>query len=160
MWYVPCKTKLRTAFVTAPLTSSLHNMMDVAKSDVWSHWTTLGARFVRRAIFGIVRRFPGSADCRSPCRCAPPLAGYRIHCQELCSLDQPNHSFQAYVVSIEEVNVVGNTACKIRTVATVPRSMLTSIRADAVRYSNCGVPESPAEVACQSPAKKVASYGS
>src|ERR1700686_5363281 len=67
---------------------------------------------------------------------------------------QPNHSFQAYAVSIEEVNVVGNTACKIRTVATVSRSMLTSIRADAVGYSNCGVPESPAEVACQSPARK------
>src|ERR1700730_10558463 len=32
--------------------------------------------------------------------------------------------------------------------------MLPTMRADAVRYSNCGVPESPAEVARQQPARK------
>jgi len=119
MLYVTCQTRLRTAFGTAHLTSSLRNMIDVAKSDVWSDWTTLGARFARCAIFGIVRRFPCSAELPISLSLSRNDRLIPIPCREPCSLDQPNHSLQAYAVSIEEMNVVDNSACKIRTVATV-----------------------------------------
>jgi hypothetical protein len=60
-------------------------MIAVAKTDVWSHWVTLShfelslARFLRREIW------PNQLS-------------------KLLSLDHPNHSFQAYAVSIEEMN--------------------------------------------------------
>ena len=93
-------------------------MIDVAMSDVWSDWTTLGSICTLRHIW----------DCQEIllfCRTAnlPVVEPHRspntLPCREPCSLDQPNHSLQAYAVSIEEMNVVDNSACKIRTVATV-----------------------------------------
>jgi hypothetical protein len=54
---------------------SLHNMLELAKTDVCSHWTTL---FIL---------------------------------SDLCSLDQSNHPFQAYVVSIEEMNIRREERC-------------------------------------------------
>jgi hypothetical protein len=39
------------------------------------------------------------------------LAGYPCPLSELCSLDQPNHSFQAYAVSIEERKLRSEGRC-------------------------------------------------
>jgi hypothetical protein len=41
-----CTRKL-TGLWNGRLTSSLDNIIEAAKRDVWSHWTTLNAQFVR-----------------------------------------------------------------------------------------------------------------
>jgi hypothetical protein len=49
MLYLICTRKL-TGLCNGRLTSSQHNIIEVAKEDVWPHWTTLSAQFVRRAM--------------------------------------------------------------------------------------------------------------
>ena len=50
---VSCTSLVReswTGLYNGRCNPSLHNMIEVAKTDVWSNWTTLSARFVRRAL--------------------------------------------------------------------------------------------------------------
>jgi NRAMP (natural resistance-associated macrophage protein)-like metal ion transporter len=44
----PFFTRKLTDLWNGRRTSSLHNIIKVAKGDVWSHWTTMNAQFVRR----------------------------------------------------------------------------------------------------------------
>ena len=76
-------------------TSSLRKTIELAKTDVWSHWTTLSAH---------LHGAPSTQQPHEP----PHLAKLIVRTVQF---RPANHSFQTYAVSIEEMNSRNGGRC-------------------------------------------------